>query len=55
MESIGQKAVLPTTDEVIVTGELDVNSGENGEEIMFDEDGAKEIIPRSNLEVILSD
>ena len=36
MESIGQKAVLPTTDEVIVAGELDVDSGETGEERMFD-------------------
>ena len=36
MESIGQKAVLPTTDEVIVAGELDVESGETGEERMFD-------------------
>ena len=36
MESIGQKAVLPTTDEVIVAGELDVDSGESGEERMFD-------------------
>ncbi len=36
MESIGQKAVLPTTDEVIVAGELDVYSGETGEERIFD-------------------
>ena len=36
MESIGQKAVLPTTDEVIVAGELDVDSEETDGERMFD-------------------
>ena len=36
MESIGQKAILPTTDEVIIAGELDADSRETGEERMFD-------------------
>ena len=36
MEAIGQKAVLSSTDEVIISDELGVNSGEMGEERMFD-------------------
>ena len=36
MEAIGQKAVLSSTDEVIISDELGVNSGEMGEEKMFD-------------------
>ena len=36
MEEIGQKAVLSSTDEVIISDELGVNSGEMGEEKMFD-------------------
>ena len=36
MELIGQKAILPNTDEVIVAGELEVSSVETGEERMFD-------------------
>mgnify|MGYP000610285805 CR=1 FL=1 len=36
MEAIGQKAVLSSTDEVIISDELGVDSGEMGEERMFD-------------------
>ena len=36
MEAIGQKAVLSSTDEVIISDELGVNSGEMGEERIFD-------------------
>ena len=36
MEAIGQKAVLTSTDEVIISDELGVNSREMGEEKMFD-------------------
>ena len=36
MEAIGQKAVLSSTDEVIISDELAVDSGEMGEERMFD-------------------
>ena len=36
MEAIGQKAVLSSTDEVIISDELGANSGEMGEEKMFD-------------------
>jgi flagellar hook-length control protein FliK len=36
MEAIGQKAVLSSTDEVIISDELGVDSGEIGEERMFD-------------------
>ncbi len=36
MEAIGQKGVLSSTDEVIISDELDVNSGEMVEERMFD-------------------
>ena len=36
MEAIGQKAVLSSTDDVIISDELGVDSGEMGEERMFD-------------------
>jgi len=36
MEAIGQKAVLSSTDEVIISDELGVDPGEMGEERMFD-------------------
>ena len=36
MEAIGQKAVLSSTDEAIISDELGVDSGEMGEERMFD-------------------
>ena len=36
MEAIGQKAVLSSTDEVIISDELGVDSGEMGEERIFD-------------------
>jgi len=36
MEAIGQKAVLSSTDEVIISDELGVDSGEMSEERMFD-------------------
>ncbi|MDP7606527.1 MAG: hypothetical protein QGH68_06740, partial [SAR324 cluster bacterium] len=36
MEAIGQKAVISSTDEVIISDELGVDSGEMGEERMFD-------------------
>ena len=36
MEAIGQKAVLSSTDEVIISDELGVDSGDMGEERMFD-------------------
>ncbi len=36
MEAIGQKAVLSSTDEVIISEELGLDSGEMGEERMFD-------------------
>ena len=36
MEAIGQKAVLSSADEVIISDELGVDSGEMGEERMFD-------------------
>ena len=36
MEAIGQKAVLSSTDEVIISDELGVDSGEMGEERMVD-------------------
>ncbi len=36
MEAIGQKAVLSSTDEVIISDELGLDSGEMGEERMFD-------------------
>mgnify|MGYP000579925530 FL=1 len=36
MEAIGQKAVLSSTDEVIISDELGLDSGEMGDERMFD-------------------
>ncbi len=36
MEAIGQKAVLSSTDEVIISDELGLDTGEMGEERMFD-------------------
>ena len=53
----GQKSVLPTTEEVIVAGELDVDSEENREDRMFDAtlDGIIAEHPldeRSNVELL---
>ena len=36
MEAIGQKAVIPVSDEAIVSSELGTVSGEGGEEKIFD-------------------
>ena len=54
MEAIGQKAVLSSTDEVIISDELGVNSGEMGEEKMFDVT-LDEIIAEHPLEEIIAE
>ena len=36
MEPIGQKTALSSSEEAVVTTELDVESGENGKEKFFD-------------------
>ena len=54
MEAIGQKAVLTSTDEVIISDELGVNSGEMGEEKMFDVT-LDEIIAEHPLEEIIAE
>ncbi|MBL4736513.1 MAG: hypothetical protein JKZ01_00440, partial [SAR324 cluster bacterium] len=59
MEAIGQKAVLSSTDEVIISDELGVDSGEMGEERMFevtlDEILAEHPLDESLLEGLLEE
>ncbi|MBT7810178.1 MAG: hypothetical protein HN550_02475 [Deltaproteobacteria bacterium] len=54
MEAIGQKAVLSSTDEVIISDELGANSGEMGEEKMFDVT-LDEILAEHPLDEILAE
>ena len=54
MEAIGQKAVLTSTDEVIISDELGANSGEMGEEKMFDVT-LDEILAEHPLDEILAE
>ncbi|MBC8259305.1 MAG: flagellar hook-length control protein FliK [SAR324 cluster bacterium] len=54
MEPIGQKAILPATDEVISAGEMGVVAGEAGRENIFDET-LDEIIAEDSLGEIIAE